>query len=80
MMQYSPHVQNVEGRENLDPWILVLVVEYLLSTSFCCVLTLDCNLGPIRGCVLSAIININCPYGAIYFQTVYAPKCSLRRA
>ena len=27
VMQYSLHVQNVEGRVNLHPWILVLVVE-----------------------------------------------------
>ena len=38
MMQYSLHVQNVEGCMNLDPWILNCVgcgiVEYLLSTIF----------------------------------------------
>ena len=27
VMQYSLYVQNVEGRVNLDPWILVLVEE-----------------------------------------------------
>ena len=27
VMQYSLHVQNVEGHVNLDPWILALVVE-----------------------------------------------------
>ena len=34
---------------------------------------------PIRGCVLSTIININ-SYGATYSQTVYVPKYSLGRA
>ena len=39
MMQYSLHVQNVEGRVNLDPWgmdncIGCRIVEYLLSTVF----------------------------------------------
>ena len=36
VIQYSLHVRNVEGRVDLDPWILVLVVE-----SFYCVLALD---------------------------------------
>ena len=36
-MQYSLHVQNVEGRVNLDPWgmdtfVGCRIVEYLLST------------------------------------------------
>ena len=30
-----------------------------------------CDLGPIRGRVLSTIINLNCPDGATYSQTVY---------
>ena len=60
MVQSSLNVQNVEGRVNLDPWILVLVVEYLFIT--------------MRGCVLSTIININRPDGSTYNQTVYVPK------
>ena len=39
VMQYSLHVQNVEGRMNLDPWgmdtcVGCKIVEYLLSTVF----------------------------------------------
>ena len=30
----------------------------------------------IHGCVLSTVININCPDGATYFQTVYVLKYS----
>ena len=37
-----------------------------------------CDLGPIRGCVLSTVININRPDGAAYSQTVYVPKYSPR--
>ena len=37
VMQYSLHVQNVEGRVNLDPWgmdtcVGCRIMEYLLST------------------------------------------------
>ena len=60
---HSLHIRNVEGRVNLDPWILELV---------------GCDLGPIRGCVLSTIININSLDGAAYSQTVYVPKDSSR--
>ena len=39
MMQYSLHLQNVEGRLNLDPWgmdtcVGCRIIEYLLSTVF----------------------------------------------
>ena len=37
-----------------------------------------CDLGPIRGRVLSTIININGPDGATCSQTVYVPKYSSR--
>ena len=37
-----------------------------------------CDLGPIRGCVLSTVININHPDGATYSQTVYVLKYSPR--
>ena len=36
-----------------------------------------CDLGLIRGCMLSTIININRPDGTTYSQTVYVPKYSL---
>ena len=39
-----------------------------------------CDFGPIRGCVLSTIININHLYGATYSQTVCVLKYSPRHA
>ena len=42
------------------------IAEYLL----CCILA--------RRCVLSNIININCPDGATYSQTVYVLKYAPR--
>ena len=52
-----------------------LDVEYLFSTMFFIVYwSLVCDFGPIHGCVVSTIININRLYGAMYSQTVYVPK------
>ena len=48
------------------------IVEYL----FIVYLLSVCDLGPIHGCMLSVIININCPDGAMYSQMVYVPKYS----
>ena len=50
------------------------IVEYIVSVYWPSV----CDLGPIRGFVLSIIININSPDGATYTQTVYVPKYSPR--
>ena len=65
----NPPVQNVDSRVNLDPWIIVLVVEYffrVLSNTW--VLQL----------LLSTIININRLDGATCSQTVYGPNYSPR--
>ena len=51
-----------------------IMVEYLFIVFWPSV----CDLEPIRGCVLSTIININRPDGATHPQTVYVPKYSPR--
>ena len=53
----------------MDTCIGCRIVDYLLSTVFL-----------FGGCVISTIININCPDGATFSQTVYVPKYSPRHA
>ena len=58
----------------MDTCVGCRVIEYLFIVYWPSV----CDFGPIRGCVLSTIININRPDGATYSQTVYVLKYSPR--
>ena len=58
----------------MDTCVGCRIVGYIFSVYWPSV----CDLGPIRGFVLSIIININSPDGAKYSQTVYVPKYSPR--
>ena len=54
----------------MDTCVGCRIVEYLFIVYWPSV----SDLRPIRGCVLSTIININRPGGATYSQTVYVTK------
>ena len=51
------------------------IVEYLFIVDY---LFIVCEFEPIRGWLLSTIINTNRPDGTSYSQTVYVPKYSVR--
>ena len=58
----------------MDTCVGCRIVEYLFIVDWPDV----ADRGPICGCVLSTINNINHPDGATYSQTVYVPKYSQR--
>ena len=54
----------------MDTCVGCRIVEYLFIAYWLSV----CDLGPIHGCMLSTIININRPNGAMYSQKVYVTQ------